>query len=181
MTKSLGKRRCPSIHTGDHESEPISRRTLCMSGLLLAGCRTAVSACFGKIDPPSSQRLVYLNGSEPDSLDPATSGGGYDVALFEGLTYHPTTAQPMAGPATHYEVNDDFNSIHILFARARQAAGRIPHRRLRLSLIFGPAADCKLDAPFYRAPCVYDMQNSFVPLASKIARSGDAMLQRKEK
>jgi hypothetical protein len=52
------------------KSEPISRRMLCTSGLLLAGCRTAASAYFGKIDPPSSQRLVYLIGSEPDSLDP---------------------------------------------------------------------------------------------------------------
>ena len=94
-------------------SKRFTRRELCAGGILFAGCRTADGAYFGKTDPPSSQRLVYLIGSEPDSLDPAKTTGGYErfivPALFEGLTdFHPTTAQPMAALATHYEVNADF-------------------------------------------------------------------------
>lgn len=91
----------------------ISRRTLLTAGpLALAACETANGAYFGKTDPPASQRLVYLIGSEPDSLDPGKTTGGYESfivpALFEGLThYHPATAQPMAALATHYEVNAD--------------------------------------------------------------------------
>src|SRR5262245_13615598 len=92
----------------------ISRRTLLTSGpLALAACETARGAYFGKTDPPSSQRLVYLVGGEPDTLDPGKVTGAYESfiipALFEGLTnFHPTTAQPMAALATHYDVNADF-------------------------------------------------------------------------
>src|SRR3954447_21212419 len=91
-----------------------SRRALLPAGpLALADCRTVKGEYFGKTDPPSSQRLVYLIGSEPDSLDPAKVTGGYErfivAALFEGLTdFHPTTAKPVAALATHYEVNADF-------------------------------------------------------------------------
>src|SRR5678815_43495 len=91
----------------------ISRRTLLTAGpLALAACETANGAYFGKTDPPSSQRLVYLI-SEPGALDPAQVTGGDErfivAALFEGLTdFHPTTAGPMAALATHYEINADF-------------------------------------------------------------------------
>jgi ABC-type oligopeptide transport system substrate-binding subunit len=103
---------------GRHQSEgivknPISRRALLTGGpLALGACGTMDGAYFGKTDPPSSQRLVYLI-NEPDSLDPAKVTGGDESfivpALFEGLTnFHPVTAQPMAALATHYEVNRDF-------------------------------------------------------------------------
>jgi ABC-type oligopeptide transport system substrate-binding subunit len=91
----------------------ISRRSLLTGGsLALTACGTANGAYFGKTDPPSWQRLVYLIGSEPDTLDPGKMTGGYESfiipALFESLTsYHPTTAQPIAGLATHYEINTD--------------------------------------------------------------------------
>src|SRR5215510_8747934 len=93
----------------------ISRRTLLTGGpLTLAACGTMDGAYFGRTDPPSSQRLVYLIGSEGGSLDPGRVTGGYErlivPALFEGLTNpHPTTAQPVAALATHYDVNADFN------------------------------------------------------------------------
>ena len=95
------------------KAEPITRRTLCAGGMLSVACKTSASAYFGKTDPPTGQRLVYLIGSEPDTLDPGKTTGGYESfivpALFEGLTnFHPTTAQPMAALATHYEVNADF-------------------------------------------------------------------------
>src|ERR1041385_7309395 len=92
---------------------PISRRTLLAGGpLAFAACESANGAYFGRTDPPSSQRLVYLI-NEPDSLDPAKVTGGDETfivpALFEGLTtFHPVTAQPVAALATHYEINRDF-------------------------------------------------------------------------
>jgi oligopeptide transport system substrate-binding protein len=92
----------------------ISRRTLLTGGpFTLAACRTAQGAYFGKTDPPSSQRLIYLIGSEPGSLDPGKTTGGYEwvvvPSLFEGLTIeHPATAKPIAALATHYEVNANF-------------------------------------------------------------------------
>jgi len=110
----------------------MTRRELCAGGMLFAGCRTAAGAYFGKTDPPTSQRLVYLLGSEPDSLDPATTGGGYEgyivSSLFEGLTtYHPQTAQPMAGLATHYDVNRDFTRYRFyLRGHARPQGIRLP-------------------------------------------------------
>ncbi|HEX2652177.1 MAG TPA: hypothetical protein VHN11_00810, partial [Xanthobacteraceae bacterium] len=102
-----------------HQSEgivnsPISRRALLTGGPLgLAACGTMDGAYFGKTDPPSTQRLVYLIGSEAGSLDPGKVTGGYErlivAALFEGLTNpYPTTAQPVAALATHYDVNANF-------------------------------------------------------------------------
>ena len=47
-------------------------------------------AYFGKTDPPRSQRLVYLLGAEPATLDPAKSSDLWEApiihAMFEGLT-----------------------------------------------------------------------------------------------
>jgi ABC-type oligopeptide transport system substrate-binding subunit len=96
------------------KGEPITRRTLCAGGMLSVACRTSASGYFGKTDPPSKQRLVYLIGSEPDTFDPGKTTGGFEIfilpSLFEGLTNdHPRTAQPMAALATHYEVNRDFS------------------------------------------------------------------------
>jgi ABC-type oligopeptide transport system substrate-binding subunit len=91
----------------------ISRRALLTGGpLTFAACETASGAYFGKTDPPSSQRLLYLI-NEPDSLDPAKVTGGDESfivpALFEGLTnFHPSTCGPMAALATHYHVSRDF-------------------------------------------------------------------------
>jgi oligopeptide transport system substrate-binding protein len=93
--------------------QQISRRALLTGGpLAFAACGTMDGAYFGKTDPPSSQRLIYLI-IEPDALDPAQTTGGDEhfivPTLFEGLTdFHPATAKPMAALATHYEVNDDF-------------------------------------------------------------------------
>ena len=108
------------------KGEPITRRMLCAGGMLSVACRTSASAYFGKTDPPSSQRLVYLI-SEPGALDPAQVTGGDErfiiPALFEGLTdFHPTTARPMAALATHYEVSDQSSPVHVLFAGASQTS-----------------------------------------------------------
>ena len=115
------------------KAERITRRTLCAGGLLSVACKTSASTYFGKTDPPSGQRLVYLIGSEPDTLDPGKTTGGYESfilpALFEGLTnYHPTTAQPMAALATHYNVNADFTQYTFyLRGHPRPRGVRLPN------------------------------------------------------
>jgi hypothetical protein len=81
------------------------------TALMSSDCTTD-SPYFGKTTPPSEQRLVYANGDEPESFDPAKYAGGTEMriinALFDGLTkFHPTTLEPMAALATHYETNAD--------------------------------------------------------------------------
>lgn len=96
----------------------IARRTVLAVGpVALAGCARD-GMYFGTTSPPGRQRLVYANGNEPDVLDPGTYAGGTEMriinALFDGLTkFHPLTLEPMAGLATHYEVNGD--STHFTF------------------------------------------------------------------
>jgi ABC-type oligopeptide transport system substrate-binding subunit len=86
----------------------ISRRALCAASILAAACKRAANPYFGRTTPPNRQRLCYVLGGEPASLDPAYFFGGFESfvipALFEGLTsYHPVTLQPMAALATHFE------------------------------------------------------------------------------
>jgi ABC-type oligopeptide transport system substrate-binding subunit len=92
------------------KNERITRRAMCAAGILSAGCKVAEGSYFGRNDPPSEQRLIYILNGEPATFDPGKTTGGWEAwiipAMFEGLTnYHPRTAQPMAGLATHYEVN----------------------------------------------------------------------------
>ena len=95
----------------------ISRRSVISGSLALAGCAEA-NDYFGATQPPNEQRLTYLIGGEPETLDPAKTPGGFAEfvlpALFEGLTgYHPQTLEPMAALATHYEVSS--NELHFTF------------------------------------------------------------------
>jgi ABC-type oligopeptide transport system substrate-binding subunit len=86
------------------------RRTLLIAGpAALASCGHD-SPYFGATTPPASQRFVYPPGNEPYVFDPGTYAGGTEMriinALFDGLTkFHPTTLEPLAGSATHYEAN----------------------------------------------------------------------------
>ena len=87
----------------------ISRRDLCGGGLLLASCQKRRSPYFGRTTVPERQRLSYVLGAEPDSIDPAYYAGGFEgwviASLFEGLTaYHPQTMEPIAALATHFEI-----------------------------------------------------------------------------
>ena len=80
---------------------------LAAAPLALASCASG-SDYFGKADTPRSQRLVFQLGAEPDTLDPALSQAGSEEfilpSLFEGLlTLHPTTNEPQAALATHYQ------------------------------------------------------------------------------
>ena len=85
----------------------ITRRSLCAAAILEAACKSKANAYFGDTTVPAEQRLVYIIGAEPATLDPGKTTGGYESfiipALFESLTnYHPTTGRPMAALATHY-------------------------------------------------------------------------------
>jgi oligopeptide transport system substrate-binding protein len=69
--------------------------------LLTSGCKPA---------PPAD--LVIVNGTEPESLDPAISTGVAEMriikGLFEGLTrYDPRTAVPVPGLAERWDVSPD--------------------------------------------------------------------------
>ena len=93
------------------KGDQITRRTvLAASTGMLAACRKTAEPYFGRSTPPRTQRLRYVLGAEPASVDPAYYPGGFESyvipALFEGLTsYHPQTLQPMAALATHFEVS----------------------------------------------------------------------------
>ena len=80
--------------------------------LALAACGRGTGRYFGAPTPPSRQRLVFLNLSEPSSLDPALVSTSEEVnitrCLFEGLTRNdPLTLAPRAALATHYESDAD--------------------------------------------------------------------------
>ena len=87
------------------------RALLAAAPLALAGCRKDESPYFGNTRPPDGQSVVSVLDNEPASLDPALSVGIVDslvLSLFEGLTsLQPTTGEPMAALATHYEVTSD--------------------------------------------------------------------------
>src|SRR5262245_43668737 len=70
------------------------------------------SPYFGSTEPPEGQRMRYVSGSEPESLDPQIGTGQPEariyLALFEGLTeMHPKTAEPIPGIAERWEANGD--------------------------------------------------------------------------
>jgi ABC-type oligopeptide transport system substrate-binding subunit len=106
----------------------ILRRTFLSAGpMAMAACRTGEGAYFGRTEPPRDQRLVYLIGAEPATLDPAKSVDLWELyivhALFEGLTtLHPLTGEPMAGLATHYEISPD--GLQYTFYLRGHAGGR---------------------------------------------------------
>jgi len=82
--------------------------------LELSACRSnkIEEEYFGRTSPPRSNRLTYEHLAEPETLDPTlailTQEWTTIGALFEGLvTSHPLTLEPMAGMATHYQVNAD--------------------------------------------------------------------------
>jgi oligopeptide transport system substrate-binding protein len=91
----------------------IPRRTLIAAGsLALSACGRAEDAYFGRTEPPKAQRLTYVIGGQPATLDPAKSTDRWESyiihAMFEGLTaLHPATGDPMAALATHYEGTED--------------------------------------------------------------------------
>jgi ABC-type oligopeptide transport system substrate-binding subunit len=78
------------------------------------GCRVSASneQFFGKTTPPERNILRYVNGGEPESLDPAISSGQPEariyMALYEGLVeYDPKSLDAIPAIAERWEINND--------------------------------------------------------------------------
>src|SRR5437588_11989 len=85
-----------------------------MVALIAAGYAASASNSlfFGKSDPPRANVLSYINGPEPESLDPQISDGQPEariyMALYEGLVeYDPKTTEPIPALAERWEINKD--------------------------------------------------------------------------
>jgi oligopeptide transport system substrate-binding protein len=74
-------------------------------GLMGFGFSTGCSPAAKRAD------LVFLNGAEPESIDPAVITGQLDgrvaYALFEGLMAYGADGQPQPGTAERYEISPD--------------------------------------------------------------------------
>ncbi len=83
------------------------------AGRLWVGAIVALVVVFLAGCSPSSPRadLVFLNGAEPESIDPAVLTGQLDgrvaYALFEGLMAYGSNGQPTPGVAETYEISPD--------------------------------------------------------------------------
>jgi oligopeptide transport system substrate-binding protein len=67
---------------------------------------------FGSTTPPKQNILRYVNGDEPQTLDPAMSNGQPEarlfMALFQGLVeYNPKTLAPEPALAERWHINND--------------------------------------------------------------------------
>ena len=81
---------------------------------IAVSCRSAASneEFFGTTVPPERNILRYVNGDEPESLDPAVSSGQPEariyLALHEGLVeYDPRTLDPIPALAESWDSNND--------------------------------------------------------------------------
>src|SRR6185503_17410052 len=77
-------------------------------------CRALATnpAFFGSTTPPATNILRYINGDEPESLDPAISSGQPEariyMALYQGLVeYDPKTLAAIPALAERWDINDD--------------------------------------------------------------------------
>ena len=86
------------------------------ASLLLAAisCRVVATSgeFYGSTTPPRDNILRYVNGDEPESLDPAVSSGQPEariyMALYQGLVeYHPKTLNAIPALAENWVVNND--------------------------------------------------------------------------
>ncbi len=92
-----------------------------VTGLLLASlaavgisCRVVAtnSTFYGSTTPPKRNILRYVNGDEPESLDPPVSSGQPEariyMALYQGLIeYDPKSLKPTPELAERWEINAD--------------------------------------------------------------------------
>ena len=75
-------------------------------------------------DPPERNILRYVNGAEPESIDPAISSGQQEariyMALYEGLVeYDPKSLDAIPAIAERWDVNND--SSEFVFHLRRNA------------------------------------------------------------
>lgn len=81
-------------------------------------CRAVAtnSPFFGKTTPPERNILRYVNGGEPESLDPAISSGQSEariyMALFDGLVeYDPKSLNAIPALAERWYQNNDYSEF----------------------------------------------------------------------
>ncbi|MDQ2975687.1 MAG: peptide ABC transporter substrate-binding protein [Acidobacteriota bacterium] len=77
---------------------------------------------FGKTTPPERNILRYVNGGEPESLDPAISSGQPEariyMALYEGLVeYDPKSLAAIPAIAERWHTNNDSSEFVFLLRR----------------------------------------------------------------
>ncbi|HSS19281.1 MAG TPA: peptide ABC transporter substrate-binding protein [Pyrinomonadaceae bacterium] len=84
--------------------------------LVAAGisCRVVATTgdFYGSTSPPKQNILRYVNGDEPESLDPPVSSGQPEariyMALYQGLVeYDPKSLKPIPALAERWDVNND--------------------------------------------------------------------------
>lgn len=91
--------------------------TVCLLGLVGAGCVASVSSgFFGRAEPPPLNILRYVSGPEPETLDPHLPDGQPEarihMALFEGLVdYGPKDQQPIPALAKHWEISPSMDEF----------------------------------------------------------------------
>lgn len=78
---------------------------------LFASLLIFLSLLGGCARPPERADLVFINGAEPETLDPALITGQPEgrvaSALFEGLTAFNSAAEPVPGVAERWEISAD--------------------------------------------------------------------------
>jgi len=98
------------------------------AALLFSGisCRVVATTgeFYGSTKPPQRNILRYVNGDEPESLDPPVSSGQPEariyMALYQGLVeYDPKTLNPIPALAERWDVNND--SSEFVFHLRRNA------------------------------------------------------------
>lgn len=105
-----------------------------VAGVLLSttiSCRVSATneEFFGRTVPPEQNILRYVNGAEPESLDPAISSGQQEariyMALFEGLVeYDPKSLDAIPAIAERWDVNNDSSEfVFHLRSNARWSNG----------------------------------------------------------
>ncbi len=97
-----------------HLKQSIAGLALISLGLVGISCRALATneEFFGKTTPPAGNLLRYVNGPEPESLDPAVSSGQPEahiyMALYEGLVeYHPKSLNAIPAIAERWDINND--------------------------------------------------------------------------
>jgi oligopeptide transport system substrate-binding protein len=93
-------------------------------GTTSCGVVANTGAFYGSTSPPRANILRYVNGDEPESLDPPVSIGQPEariyMALYQGLVeYHPKTLNAIPALAERWNVNGD--SSEFVFHLRRNA------------------------------------------------------------
>lgn len=83
-----------------------------LSSFLVSCSTQASSKYWGQVKVPTDNKMRYITGSEPESLDPQFVTGQPEARILIGMfdrlvEFHPKTMQPIPSLATHWEVADD--------------------------------------------------------------------------